>query len=79
MGLFISVMDTEEIITKVDDVIRRIAQYDFGSLGCPASISVSAGIYRTKAIHHHAELRHNSTKALLQAKRQGGNCYYLIE
>lgn len=79
MGIFIKSMDKSELIEKLNNVIREINSIDFGSLGCSFPITTSAGVYRTKIVSHRNDLRHHSTKALLEAKRLGGNQFFLIE
>jgi diguanylate cyclase (GGDEF)-like protein len=78
LGVFAVNSDLNSIIMKIDKVFDKIRDFDFETIGCSRKIRLSAGIYKVANVGHLAELRHNSVKALMEAKRQGGDCYHMI-
>jgi len=78
-SVFIVNGDSEHIKEKVALAIDNIRTFDYSKIGCMSNITTSCGIAKVNKIVHPMEFRHHSTKALLNAKRNGRSCYDFIE
>lgn len=77
-GVFLKNADHLKLMTCVEDIFTAIRSFDFKTVGCTRQISISAGIAKGNKPVHVAELNDKSTKALIQAKRQGRDQYQVI-
>lgn len=78
-SLFIVNENSDLIKTKTKEALDHISQYDYSQVGCMRPVTASAGIAKVNTIVHPMEFRHQSTKALLNAKRNGRNQSTYIE
>lgn len=70
-GLLIIGTPTEDIEAAANLVLAQTRIYNFASVGGPDRVTSSCGIASSTKIAHPADLRHQSSKALISAKRQG--------
>lgn len=71
-------VDKADIEAACKKTVDTLSTYDFKSKGINRTITTSIGITHMKEPKHYTELYHESTKALLQAKREGRNQAYTL-
>jgi len=71
--------DDIAVIDCVAETLANIKAYDFSTIGCPRQVTCSIGIAKSLDDQPSMVLRHNSTKALLDAKRNGKDGYSFID
>lgn len=79
LALFIVNGDDQEIIKSVEETLELVRSFNYESIGCMRKMTTSCGIAKINKIEHPMEFRHQSTKALIEAKRSGRDQYCLIE
>lgn len=77
-SVFLKNADHLKLMTCVEDIFTAVRSFDFKTVGCTRQISISAGIAKGNKPVHVAELNDKSTKALIEAKRQGRDQYQVI-
>lgn len=70
---------TQLVLEKIEQVIRDTSQWDFLVDGCNKKMTCSCGIVSLSNCKHPVELIHESTKALIEAKRMGRNQFRWYE
>lgn len=78
-SIFIVNENSDLIKEKTQEALNNISQFNYKDIGCNRQVTASAGIAKINTIIHPMEFRHQSTKALLNAKRNGCNQYDFIE
>ena len=70
-SVFIKNAEDAKVKACADTILSAVREFDFKAIGCTKDITVSGGLaYGPKPVHV-AELMDNSTKALIEAKRNG--------
>jgi diguanylate cyclase (GGDEF)-like protein len=69
----------EEVKTMTQSVLTTFSKSNFSSVGLTKKITASAGIFYAQKVMRLEELRHKSTKALIEAKRARRNCWKLYQ
>lgn len=78
-AIAISKADKEKLQITIEEVIRNTQVWDFGIDGCMKKMTCSCGVVQIAQCVHPIELIHQSTKALIEAKRMGRNQYRWYE
>ena len=78
-GIAVSRIDKQEVRDIIEKVIRRTQEWDFLVDGCRKKMTCSCGVVSVAQCVHPIELIHQSTKALIEAKRMGRNQYRWYE
>jgi len=80
-ALILRQVDKEEAIKEIENVIKETQLHDFAEEGCNKTITCSCGVSSKQKILHPIEMIHQSSKALIEAKRKGRNQYqwYVME
>lgn len=78
-SIFIKNADHDQVIQCVETIFSDMRSFDFKTTGCSQKVTVSCGVatHNGKPIHV-AQLKDESTKALIQAKRDGRNQYVVF-
>lgn len=71
IGIFLHDLEVDELIKSSEEALDSIRKWDFNAEGYDKQVTATCGLYSTDSIVNVAELRHNSTKAMLDAKRNG--------
>lgn len=77
-SIFIKNADHLKLIESVESIFSAIRSFDFSSIGCGRQITISCGITETVKPIHMAQMKDQSFKALMEAKRGGRNQYKII-
>lgn len=77
-SIFLKNVDHLKVIESVESVLSAIRSFDFASIGCGRQITVSCGITETVKPVHVAQMKDQSFKALIEAKRNGRNQYKIM-
>lgn len=64
-----------KVVECVETIFKDIRAFDFSAIGCSRNITISCGIVASGKPVHIAQLKDQSTKALIEAKRNGRNQY----
>lgn len=67
------------ILERIEQVIRDTSQWDYSVDGCNKKMTCSCGIISVSTCKHPVELIHESSKALIEAKRMGRNQFRWYE
>lgn len=67
------------VLERIEQVIQDTRQWDFSVDGCNKKMTCSCGIVSVLNCKHPIELIHESTKALIEAKRMGRNQFRWYE
>jgi len=78
-GILLFNIDQETLIQRIEGVLAQMRLHDFNQEGCSTPLTSSCGLYTTSSLLHAHELMHNSTKALISAKRSGRDQYAIYE
>ncbi|MDW7662479.1 MAG: diguanylate cyclase [Bacillota bacterium] len=78
-SIFLKNADHLKVIESVENVLSAIRSFDFASIGCGRQITVSCGITETVKPVHVAQMKDQSFKALIEAKRKGRNQYKIMK
>lgn len=78
-ALFILNPDVSLLEKTVNSTLEAIRAFDYGSIGCQKDMTSSCGVAFGSTSNHHRDLRHQSTKALLEAKRKGRDQFASIQ
>lgn len=68
----------EYVETTVKQTLDKISTYDYSIYGSDSQITSSCGIYVTSYVNNVGEFRHESTKALMDSKRNGRNQFKTV-
>ena len=71
----IAVCETEQEVVRerIEQIIQNTQAWDFAADGCGKKMTCSCGVVHIEKCVHPIELIHQSTKALIEAKRMGRN------
>ena len=69
----------KDILDATKKVLDSVRKFPFDTLACPRKVTSSCGIAKINHFEHPQDYRHVSSKALLEAKRAGRDCYRIIE
>lgn len=77
----IAVCETEQEVVRerIEQIIQNTQAWDFAADGCGKKMTCSCGVVHIEKCVHPIELIHQSTKALIEAKRMGRNQYRWYE
>lgn len=78
-AIAIAKTDKEDVHKKIEEVIHNTQEWDFDIDGCMKKMTCSCGVVQIAQCAHPIELIHQSTKALIEAKRMGRNQYRWFE
>jgi diguanylate cyclase (GGDEF)-like protein len=78
-SIFLKNADHLKVIESVENVLSAIRSFDFATIGCGRQITVSCGITETVKPVHVAQMKDQSFKALIEAKRNGRNQYKIMK
>ncbi len=78
-SIFLKNADHLKVIESVESIFSAIGSFDFASIGCGRQISVSCGITETVKPVHVAQMKDQSFKALIEAKRNGRSQYKIMK
>lgn len=67
------------VLKRIEQVIRDTSQWDYSVDGCNKKMTCSCGIISVSTCKHPVELIHESSKALIEAKRMGRNQFRWYE
>ena len=76
-NIFLKNSDPQKVIKSVEDAFEEIRSFDFSTIGCSTNITISCGIVFGKKPKHIAEFKDKSSKALIEAKRNGRDRYII--
>lgn len=76
-SVFLKNSDVKKVINCVENIITEVRSFDFSKIGCRTNVTVSCGIAFGKKPEHIARFNNESSKALIQAKRNGRDQYVL--
>ncbi|MBE0450882.1 MAG: MerR family transcriptional regulator [Clostridia bacterium] len=78
-SIFLKNADHLKVIESVESIFSAIGSFDFASIGCGRPITVSCGITETVKPVHVAQMKDQSFKALIEAKRNGRSQYKIMK
>jgi len=78
-SVFLKNADHQKVMVCVDKIFDEVRAFDFASIGCTRTVTISGGITHGEKPVHIAQLKDKSTKALIAAKRSGRNQYAILE
>lgn len=79
IGIFLHGLEKETVMKQATLALSQINQFDYSQYQYTQPLSCTCGFYHTKQVENVAELRHISTKAMMEAKRLGGNQVYTLD
>lgn len=77
-SLFLKNKSDETIRKHIDMVFESVRAFDFTQIGCSKQVTVSCGAVSMKRPDHYAKLEDLSSRALVDAKRNGRDQYIFM-
>ncbi len=77
-SIFLKNAEHSKVILCVETILSEVSAFDFSAIGCSREITVSCGIAHSGRPVHVAQLKDYSTKALIEAKRNGRDRYVVM-
>jgi len=78
-SVFLKNADHSKVIACVDTIFNEVRSFDFASIGCTSNVTISCGLTQCGKPVHVGQLTDKSFKALIEAKRNGGDQYMIME
>ncbi len=76
-SVFLKNKSSDTVEACVEKAVEGVRLYDFKTIGCDVSITISCGIAIGQTPEHIIALKDASAKALMDAKRKGKDQYYI--
>lgn len=78
-SLFLKNCDNEKVIKSIEVAFDKVHNFDFESIGCSRKVTISVGLASGLKPVHYAKLQDQSSRALIEAKRNGRDQYKVVK
>lgn len=78
LSIFLKNSDTQKVIACVEMALKEIRSFEYTTIGCGTAVTSSCGIAYGKKPYHVELIKTESSKALIDAKRNGRDQYLLV-
>lgn len=78
LSIFLKNSDTQKVIACVEMSLKEIRSFEYSTIGCGTAVTSSCGIAYGKKPYHVELIKDESSKALIDAKRNGRDQYLLV-